>query len=160
MDYRSIPQSQNYNYNKTLCANITYNHRIRKSDIVTFLRQTDFSPVPFTWIQTINNRLFTNWPVLTSNLIHKHLPKLMATSKVRLRLIKQNIQSTKPKPVTQQQKPCIMTAPTARTNEVFFRPMHITGKISTNQTGQFPKTSSTGSKYIIVLCIGSKCNIS
>ena len=55
-----------------------------------------------------------------------------------------------PKPAIQQSKPCIMIATTAQTNKIFFRPTQITGKISIDQTGWFPKTSGNGSKYIMV----------
>ena len=108
-----VPKVKPIMTTKTFCENIEYNHRIIKSDISKFLHQTGFSSVPFTWIQAIDNILFTTWPGLSSYLILTDIPKSMETSKGHLQQIKQNILSTKPKPTTQQSKPCTITAPTA-----------------------------------------------
>ena len=72
----------------------------KKRDIVTYLHKAAFSPVPSTWIQAIETGFYTSWPGLTPDLVKKHLPKSPATVKGHLRQIRQNLRSTKPKPLT------------------------------------------------------------
>ena len=42
--------------------------------LVQFLHRACFSPVLYTWCKAIDAGYFTNWPGLTSKLVHKHLP--------------------------------------------------------------------------------------
>ena len=45
-------------------------HELRKqNNIVAFLSQTMWNPVPNTWIQAIKAGLFSAWPGLTENLV-------------------------------------------------------------------------------------------
>ena len=41
--------------------------------------------------------------------------------------------------------------PPARSHQVFVETVELTGKVSTDQTGRFPVTSSRGSKYLMAL---------
>ena len=66
-----------------------------KADIVQYLHQFSFSPVVHTWTKAIDAGYFTTWPGLTSELVCKHLPKLLATAKGHLKQYRQNIRSTK-----------------------------------------------------------------
>ena len=53
-----------------------------------------FIPVKKTLLQAIKNSHFTTWPRLPVELM-KHLPPSMATSKVHMKQIRKNINSTK-----------------------------------------------------------------
>ena len=135
-----LPQANNAYTQKTL------------RDLVIYLHQAAFSPVPSTWIAAIDKGFFTTWPGLTSDLVKKHLPKSIATAKGHMRKTKMNIRSTKsssPTSAPTKDTPADMTSKTDRTSVVHIKPMQITNKISTDQMGRFPKTSSNGTKYVM-----------
>ena len=44
----------------------------KKEDIITFLSQAMWNPVPQTWIKAIHSNLFATRPDLTDELIQKH----------------------------------------------------------------------------------------
>lgn len=134
-----------------LQANNAYTQKSLR-DLVVYLHQAAFSPVPSTWIAAIDAGFFTTWPGLTADLVRKHLPKSVATSKGHMRKTKMNIRSTKttaPAAASKNFTPAEMTSTHDRTSVVHFKPMQITGKISTDQMGRFPHTSSNGTKYIM-----------
>ena len=122
-----------------------------KADLVQYLHQCAFSPVVHTWTKAIDARYFATWPGLTSDLVRKHLPKLIATAKGHLKQDRQNIRSTK---LSSSTAPLVLPSqhtPRARSHQVFVETVELTGKVSTDQTGRFPVTSSCGSKYLMVL---------
>ena len=118
-----------------------------KADLVQYLHRAAFSLVVSTWTQAIDSGLFATWPGLTSDLVHKHLPKSLATAKGDLRQDRKDVRSTKKLPST---NPPTRT-PSIRTHTIFMKAIEVTGNIATNQTGRFPVTSSWGSKYTMVL---------
>jgi hypothetical protein len=130
-------------------------------DLVIFLHRACFSPVVDTWCKAIDNGNFATWTGLTSKLVRKHLPKSMATAKGHLRMSRKNVRSTKPPPSSPSPPPPeplvpFMTSdfsqqvPPARTNEVLFKMVELTGLLCTDQTGRFPSTSSRGTKSVMV----------
>ena len=114
-----------------------------------YLHATTFSPVPVTFINSIQKVFFTSWPNLTDNAVAKHIPKCIATSKGHLDQAQKNIRSTQssepklPEPEVEQ-----LEQPT----HPLFSSIKIIGRVYTNQTGRFPFTSSSGHKYICILC--------
>jgi hypothetical protein len=137
-----------------------------KQDIVTYLHQACFSPIPSTWLKAIDAGHFATWSGLTIDLVRKHLAKSVATSKGHMRQERQHLPSTKtlslPLPHSKEAK----TAPgqTAeiggthnkaafheRTHCVYMKPIAVAGQIHSDQTGRFPITSSRSSKYIMVV---------
>jgi hypothetical protein len=117
-----------------------------KRDLILYLHRAAFSPVVSTWTEAINAGFFTTWPGLTSDLVRKHLPKFLATAKGHLKQSPKNLRSTKVQPA-----PLISDEPCTRTQPCFLDTIEFTGKVSTDQTGRFPHTSSRGSKYLMVL---------
>ena len=79
-------------------TNNAYTHKIL-TNLVTYLHQAAFSPVPSTWIKAIDTGFYATWTGLASNLVQKHLPKSIPTAKVHMRKAKINIRSTKPTPI-------------------------------------------------------------
>ena len=61
-------------------ANNVYNFTLKR-DIVRYVYRATGSPVPATWIKSINNGNYATWPGLTSQLVRKHLPKSDYTTK-------------------------------------------------------------------------------
>ena len=126
-----------------------------KVDLAKYLHLCAWSPVPDTWIKSIENNFFTTWPGLTSQLVKKHLPKSLPTAQGHLKMVRQHVRSTKPR-LLAAPNPTVMTnavpssGPHIRTNLVTIKCINLSGKIATNQTGRFPVTSSKGNKYIMV----------
>ena len=104
-----------------------------------------------TWTKAINAGYFATWPGLTSELVRKHLPKLLATAKGHMKQYPKNIRSTKLSIATAPLVLPSQHAPLARSHQVFVETVELTGKVSTDQTGRFPVTSSRGIKYLMVL---------
>lgn len=61
------------------------------SDLVAFLHKVTFSPVPSTWINAVDAGYFTTWAGLSCDIICKHFPKSMATTKGHLKSTSQHI---------------------------------------------------------------------
>jgi hypothetical protein len=116
----------------------------KQRDIVRYLHQAACNPVPSTWIPAIDAGFFATWPGLTTTLVRKHLPKSLATLQGHLRQEQQGKRSTQPKFTTTDE-------PKERTNWVYMKPIEVTGKIFSDQTGRFPVTSSRGNKYVMIV---------
>ena len=112
-----------------------------------------------TWTSAITSGFFATWPGLTSALVRKHLPKSLATAKGHLRQDRKNVRSTRNNsPSTSISKPPAMTnltltlqKPRVQTQMEYLQKVEFTGKVSTEQTGRFPVTSSRISEYVLVL---------
>ena len=113
-----------------------------KTDLVMYYHRAAFPPVPTKFISAINKGNFSTWLGLTAELISKHLPKSLATTKGHNKLAKQNVRSTRP------QEP-----PVARTKTVQITVVEPSGLLATDLTGRFPTISSRGYNYIIVCYI-------
>ena len=107
-----------------------------KADLVQYLHRASFSLVVSTWTQAIDSGFFATWPGLTSDLVRKKPPKSLATAKGHLRQDRKNVRSikkvTSPNPPTR--------TPSIQTHIIFMKAIEVTGKIATDQTGQFPVT--------------------
>ena len=57
-----------------------------KPDLAMYYHRANFSPVPTTFITSINNSNLSTCPGLTAELISKHPPKSLATEKVHDKL--------------------------------------------------------------------------
>jgi len=65
-----------------------------RKDLALYLHACAYSPRKSTFLEAIKKGLFTTWPGLTYDLIKKHLPDIIATSKGHLRQEQKNIRST------------------------------------------------------------------
>ena len=115
-----------------------------KAELVQYLHRHSFSPVVHTWTKAIDAGYFATWPGLTSKLVRKHLAKLLATVKGHLKQDQQNIRSTKPSIATATLVLPSQHAPPAQSHQLFVEKVRLTGKVSTDQTGHLPVTSSRG----------------
>ena len=122
-----------------------------KEELVQYLHRCVFSSIMHTWNKAIDAGYFSTWPGLTSEMVRKYLPKLLATEKGHLKQDRQNILSTKPSITA---SPLVLPShysPPSRSHQVFVATVKLTGKVSIDQTGHFPVTSSRSSKYLMVL---------
>ena len=90
-----VPNNNDIKYTSRQSNNV-YDCTLKR-DIVRYLHRAAGSPVPSTWCAAIDNGNFATWPGLSSHLVHKHLPKSIATAKGHMMKIRQHIRSTKPK---------------------------------------------------------------
>ena len=74
-----------------------------KEDLARYHHGSLFSPVQSTLVHAIKNNQLTSFPGLSSQLITKNLPAIIATSKGHLNQERQNIQSTKPEKTYEEQ---------------------------------------------------------
>jgi hypothetical protein len=138
--------------NTLQCANVLQLQTgIRQ--MVTYLHAAAFSPVKSTWIAAIVKGYYTSWPGLTPSAVQKYYPQTIATAKGHLDQTRQNIRSTKNKtveaPTTIEMIP--QQEPNNKITNQAFATVKETGKVYTDQTGQFPITSSNGYKYMLVM---------
>ena len=61
-----------------------------KEELFQYLHRCAFIPVVHTWTKAIDAGYFATWPGLISELVRKHLPKLIATAKGHLKQDGQN----------------------------------------------------------------------
>ena len=116
-----------------------------KADLSTFLHLACLIPCISTMITAIKNNFLSIWPGLTKELVLKFLPKSEATAKGHIRQSFKGKQSTWPR----EPSGTPIQNPTC-THSVFLQATDLAVKIYTDQTGQFPVTSSRGFKYIMV----------
>ena len=97
-----------------------------KPDLAMYYHRAAFSPVPTKFITAINNDNLSTWPGLTADLISKHLPKSLATSKVHNKISRKNVRSTRP------QEPLV-----ARTKTIQITVVEPSDLLATDITGRF-----------------------
>ena len=64
--------------------------------LAMYYHRAAFYLVPTTFISAINNVNFSTWPGLIAELISKHMPKSLATSKGHKKIARKNRMSTRP----------------------------------------------------------------
>jgi hypothetical protein len=132
------------------CANVLQLQTgIRR--MIKLLHATAFSPVKSTWIAAIKRGYFSTWPGLTIAAVNKHYPQTIATSKGHLDQSRQNTRSTKMKPNDIEPPADPRQEPNNAITNQIFATVEETGRIYTDQTGQFPVWSSNGYRYMLVM---------
>jgi hypothetical protein len=115
-------------------------------------------PTKPTWYKAVKNGQFVSWPGLTAAAVAKHFPKAKETIKGHACITHSSLRSTK-----QKQADSIDNndndndkIPTMKYRNVFIKVYHVNDNhaihiMYSNQTGHFPKKSSKGNLYIMVL---------
>ena len=130
-------------------ANSVYELR-KKKEIIDFLAQAMWNPVPDTWVRAINAGFFATWPGLTADLVKKYYRRTEETEKGHMKADRKNVRSTK-KVLHEMTATEKTNKSVARENEYYAKIIDLTNKIYSDQTGRFPITSSKGNKYIMVV---------
>ena len=120
-----------------------------KIEIAKGYHATIYSPVCKTLLQDINKVHFSTWSNLTVYLM-KHLLPSMAMSKLHMKQIRKNINSTKTLDTTPIEEEPMETLET-RSNHVFTEIINTQQRIAIDLNGRFPVTSNRGNKYIFSL---------
>jgi hypothetical protein len=123
-----------------------------------------FSTKP-TWLAAIKNKRFTLWPRLTLNAARKHFPDSEEMRKGHGRKTPSGLCSTKTKQgplfdncddaFSDEQEAQLPLHPVKKEKTIFYRVLDLadeaTQKKWSDQPGRFPKKSSKGNQYIMVL---------
>jgi hypothetical protein len=120
---------------------------------VAFYHATLFSPVMSTWVADVAAGHFATWPDLSVAQITKHFPVSVPMHLGHMDQARANTQSTKPisKPELDTNTDYTPTPAPDRTHALFADLHHVTGRVSSDQTGRFPLVSTAGCNYIMVL---------
>jgi hypothetical protein len=131
--------------------------------LIWYLHTAAGFPTKPTWIAAIKNKQFTSWPGLTAKAFAKHYPKSKETMKGHGRKGRSGLWSTKLKEPVKTPPPSATKDTHTNHSDVqiatgydFFIKiicMEEEGNehIFTDQTGRFPKKSSQGNQFIMVL---------
>eukprot|EP00957_Ditylum_brightwellii_P032387 2454110-Ditylum_brightwellii.AAC.1 len=114
-----------------------------------------FNPVTKTLLEAARRGYLQGWPGLTQAAIRKQIDIEDATVKEHLKQMRQGISSTQEKYIEPE---CIQEPKNNKTNHVYATIADLHGVIYTNQMGQFPRVSSRGNRYIMVVyCYDANC---
>ena len=125
-------------------------------ELIRYLHAAAGHPTKDYWIKAIKNKQYASWPGLTTDAVRKYFPESEETHKGHGRKTRSGLRSTK-KATQQELEEDDFTGPrpTLKSGEVHVRITKVleeaTGKLSTDQTGRFPKKSQRGYEYIMTL---------
>ena len=155
-DCEAIIQEQFFRDNELLHSvylqpnmNVVIRKDRTKQDLVKFLHAAAYGPTNKTWTKAVNNNNYTTWLGLTSNLINKHLPPSISTSRGHMKQEFEGIQSTKQIKNNDNFFPS-SDVPNEKTNQVIFAMYNEGSKVYSDLCGRFPYQSSRDNNYIIV----------
>ncbi len=129
-------------------------------ELVQYYHATAGFPTKPTWLKAIKNIQFASWPGLTADAVNRHYPDSEETPKGHGRKALSGLHSTKVTTPALDNSAEVFgvedsTRPTKKKKTVFHWILDMedkaTLKIYTNQPGQFPRKSSRGNQYIMVL---------
>jgi hypothetical protein len=118
-------------------------------------------PTKPTWLKAIKNKQFASWPGLTTSPVNCHNPNSNKLQKGHGQKTPSGLGSTKTASLLDDDNAFAINnkdttpRPTTKQSDICFRVMDLESKaarlIYSDQTGQFPKKSSRGNQYIMVL---------
>ena len=130
-------------------------------ELVRYLHACAGFPTKPSWIKAIKNRQYASWPGLTINAVAKHFPKSEETMKGHGRKTNSGLRSTKAQAENEPEFEDVKNATMNQThsltkqNELVLMVFDLSDEAQqlmyTDQTGKFPKKSSKGNHYIMVL---------
>ena len=88
------------------------------------------------------------WPLLTETNVRKYYPETKETPKGHLHQARKNVRSTK---TSAFKEPNTTQLRGQKIRDVYTKVYNVRETIFSDQTGQFPKRSSRGNKYVMVL---------
>ncbi len=126
-------------------------------ELVHYYQAAAGFPTKPTWVKVIRNKQFASWPGLTVDAVKRHYPDSEETPKGHGRKTPSGLLSTKQTTPTLDHNtgdshtsasPC----PTKKECPIFIRALDMEDEATfTDQPGRFPKKSSRGNQYIMVL---------
>jgi len=124
-------------------------------ELIRYLHAAAGFPTKPTWLAAIKNKHYASWPGLTTKAVAKYYPESEETMKGHGRKGRSGLRSTKTteQPLDPHRKNNVKSqAPIPKEYDVFIA-INEEGNatIHSDQTGRFPKKSSRGNQYIMVL---------
>ena len=138
-----------------------------KEEIIRFYHAAAGYPTKRTWIRAVARGHYASWPGLTTTAIQRHFPESLETQKGHMRAQPAGIRSTKKhyveavKKLVEEEKSKDngddeTIKPQKKQKDIYIKIIDTNEeeqwKIYTDQTGRFPRKSSRGNQYIMVLC--------
>ncbi len=130
-------------------------------ELIRYLHAAAGFPTKPTWLKAVKNGQFTSWPGLTAPAVAKYFPESEETIKGHARKMRSGLRSTKTKPtcdvtINKEQEDEDIDALTHKHWDIFTRVYDVEEEeelhsIYSDQTGRFPRKSSKGNQYIMVL---------
>ncbi len=132
-------------------------------ELVRYLHACAGFPTKPSWIKAIKNRQYASWPGLTVNTVAKHFPESEETWKGHGQKTKSGLRSTKTQAESESElefddvenATVKQTHPLTKQKESVLMVFDLSDEAQrvmyTDQTGKFPKKSSKGNHYIMVL---------
>jgi len=131
-------------------------------ELIRYLHACAGFPTKPSWIKAIKNGQYASWPGLTVKAVAKHFPKSEETMKGHGRKTKSGLRSTKAQVKSEPEFDDIENAtmrnpalPLTKQKESVLMVLDLSDEAQrlmyTDQTGKFPKKSSKGNHYIMVL---------
>ena len=102
-------------------------------------------PVKSTWLKAIKASNFISWPLLTKHNVSKYYPETGHMNQTR-----KHVRSTKSKP-TALKVSDTATSRGKKMHDVYANVYDVRSTIFSNQMGKFPKQSTRGNKYIMLM---------
>ena len=107
-------------------------------------------PAASTWLKACRAGKFTGFPFANTKYISKHYPENNETPAGHMTRQRQNICSTKPKPVPLTNVDSTLLHQ-VQERDVFIKVVDMKNTLYTDQTGRFSTTSQSGNQYIMVM---------
>ncbi len=128
-------------------------------ELIRYLHAAAGFPTKPTWYKAVKNGQFVSWPGLTAAAVANHFPESEETIKGHARKKRSGLRSTRHKQsceVNTNNEDNAIDAPATKHREIFMRMYNASKEeelhsIYSDQTGRFPKKSSKGNQYIMVL---------
>ena len=136
--------------NNSLPNKETINHVYELPSIepaIRYLHGAAGFPTKRTWLQAIRKGNYLSWPLVSVKNVNKFFPESEETQKGHMRGQRQGVRSTKP--ATEKEDEQVNIQP--RQHDIVISIHDMTHTLYTDQTGKFPRTSSRGNKYQMIL---------
>ena len=130
-----------------------------QAELVRYFHAAAGFPTQATWIRAIKRGFFASWPGLTEKAVRKHFPESEETQKGHMKAQKSGIRSTKKTitthATTTESSNIDDLTPTSKQRDIMVVTYdledELVQKIATDQTGNMPKKSMRGYRYIMAL---------
>ena len=128
-------------------------------ELVRYYHAAAGFPTKPSWLKAIKNKQYASWPGLTWEAVNKHFPESEETLKGHGRKTRSGLRSTKTSTQNDDDEDIGETLhlprPATKQKEAIIRIYNLSDEAErlmyTDQTGRFPKKSSRGHHYIMVL---------
>eukprot|EP00804_Cyclotella_cryptica_P024317 CCRYP_015305-RA/>CCRYP_015305-RA protein AED:0.21 eAED:0.21 QI:0/0/0/1/1/1/2/0/741 len=117
---------------------------------IRYLHAAAGFPTKTTWMAAIRRGNYNTWPLITIANVHKHFLQSEETQQGHMRSQRQGVCSTKTTLQATSNTPSL-TAPSLPNQDIYIKTYDTRDTVFTDQTGKFPRVSSRGNRYQMIL---------